>query len=100
MQSYGVRTEVEPKCGEMRFRIFVLYSDGRIRPLPTEFADEPSLDAYISRWTPELEGKRIEYLQLVVEASRIRRPRGNDDLIGQRLNFAEHKNLALMGTVH
>jgi hypothetical protein len=68
---YTVHAEMDSVSGASRFRVIVLYGDGRIRPLPPQFRNEDSVEAYLKRWNPELSDKRVEYLQLLTEARRL-----------------------------
>jgi hypothetical protein len=67
---YTVHPETDPLSGECLFRVVVLHANGRIKSLPPRFRDENSLETYLTRWNPELAGKRVEYLQLIAEAQR------------------------------
>jgi hypothetical protein len=88
---YSIRVETDSTSGDFRFRVIVLYSNGRMRPLQPHFSDESSVEDYLSKWTPELSGKRIEYLEMVVEASRC-----SQAYIASRNNRGpRHSNLGL-----
>jgi hypothetical protein len=67
---YSLRAETNSATGGFQFRIVVLYDDGRMRPLEPQFRDEPAIEAYMERWTPELIGKKVELLQMVAEKTR------------------------------
>jgi hypothetical protein len=62
--AYSVCEAPDPLSGESRYRVVVKYSDGRIRSLAPRFKDERSLEIYLERWNPELQGKRVNFLQL------------------------------------